>query len=87
MLKINGYWVDQALNKWDAEIYSKELAEELSLTMEGCMNCIDCSHCTFCVDCRECDNCVCCDRCNGCQECSYLENATEVIGLNGIEEE
>lgn len=71
MKNINGYWVDENNNRWDADLYTEEQAAKLSQTMidcKYCKNCLDCNGCTNCLDCKCCTNCLDCKSCKSCKE-------------------
>ncbi len=60
MKNINGFWVDENNNSWNASKYTKEKAEAISRGMQecrNCRNCQDCQDCRNCWNCRDCWNC------------------------------
>jgi hypothetical protein len=83
--KINNYWVI-GTNKWSANIYTQEQAEEYAKTLVNCNGCIDCRYCRGCYSCRDClecsscrdcidcRNCIDCRGCIGCSNCSSCSN-------------
>jgi hypothetical protein len=42
---INGWWVDENNNKWNANYTTEEQAEKLRKSLINCRNCSDCSNC------------------------------------------
>lgn len=63
------YWVDGNNNRWAVNYFSKEEAEEESLSMVRCTNCIDCKTCEDCTNCEGCEDCRDCNGCSFCKEC------------------
>ena len=95
--KIDGYWVI-GTNKWNADIFTKEEAENEEKTLINCSNCIDCiscsncNDCSFCIGCnncvkchfcRACDDCIFCHSCSGCKDCQNCINCSNCIGCIG----
>jgi len=54
MNEINGYWIDDNHNIWDAKLYSEEQATTFSNGLINCSGCRNCSNCSYCRDCSGC---------------------------------
>lgn len=87
--KYNGfpYWIDNNNNVWSARLYSESEAYKLSLTLENCSYCINCTKLTNCVRCNECSSCnniqdsIYCFNCNN---SSFLFNCRNCFACYGL---
>lgn len=88
MRKINGFWVDDNNNRWNAHMYTETEAAEVAKTLTNCTDCTDCRdclNCTYCRNCVECDHCIDCVCCTRCLECIDCTNCTRCLGCNHCE--
>ena len=69
-------WIDKRGNNWDKTVYTKEQAEEYSLSL---LNCESCFNCQRCIDCLKCERCASCIHCQGCVNCFSCRNQINVI--------
>ena len=69
---VNGRYVDENNNSWDADCETLESAEEKSKTLKDCSGCSGCSDCSGCSGCSDCSRCSRCSRCSGCA--GYKQN-------------
>ena len=77
-LNIEGtYWVDNKLNSWSVETYTKAEAEKFSKSLVRCINCTDC------MDCMDCINCMGCSDCNNCKDCKDCKSVGDESYLRG----
>lgn len=71
----NGWHIDQHGNRWDADKFTAEQAENYSRYMRtsfDCINCMDCIKCVGCVSCSNCRLCYSCIGCYDCVQCTFL---------------
>lgn len=87
MKNINGFWEDDAGNKWTAENFSYTVALEHSKTLDNCFHCIDCVNCSNSDLCIECYNCEDCFDCFDCTECTYCSNCENCYGESNIKKD
>lgn len=72
-------WVDENLNTWDTDRYSREAADQSAKTLKDCY---ECSNCHDCVSCYRCSRCYKCSNCNNCIECSNSDHLDACLEVN-----
>lgn len=71
---INGYYIDENNNEWDALLYTLEEATEASDGLSGCIYCTNCHSCNYCSSCKACKGCSYCSSCKDCNFCHYCKD-------------
>ena len=61
--EIANAWIDENMNSWDKERFTREDAEYESSYMDSCYHCHNCRRCTRCVGCSYLSNSANCADC------------------------
>lgn len=86
MEKLNGFYTDENMNKWDMNYFREGDAITFSKFMVenntyNCKNCMYCRECRQCEDCTQCVHCKHCEECTQCVDCRYSINCVNCSGL------
>ena len=82
----NGYYVDRNGNKWDTNMFAKNVAEKHSASMGNCKNCKNCTDCHDCESCDDCHNCSGCRCCTGCTDCNLCKDCKNCLDCHNCKD-